>query len=158
MPEMSELEELARAIKIAQWRHHRALENRMRRLGSTLAQWDTLRAIDTFPGASGHDLAIATFQSDQALGALAHRLLAQNLITRKPGDGRRIEHHLTPTGKALLETGRAEARDVFRISFAGLSAAERAQLITLLDKIEDVTATHPAPVAADTARPQARTQ
>jgi DNA-binding MarR family transcriptional regulator len=132
---MSEIEELARAIKVAQWGHHRALDSRLRTLGSTLAQWDTLRAIDTFPGASGHDLALATFQSDQAFGALANRLLAQGLITRRPGEGRRIQHHLTPKGKALLEAGRAEAHAVFGSSFGGLSTSERAELKTLLAKV-----------------------
>jgi DNA-binding MarR family transcriptional regulator len=134
---MSENEELGRAIKAAQWRHERALDSRLRVLGSTLPQWVTLRAIDTFPGASGHDLATATFQSDQAFGTLATRLLAQQLITRSPGEGRRIQHHLTAKGKALLKTGRSEVGDVLRVSFAGLSATERAQLRKLLGKIED---------------------
>ncbi len=124
----------------SKWRHHRALDSRLRTLGTTLPRWDTLRAIDTFPGASGHDLAMATFQSDRAFGTLANRLLARDLITRSPGGGRRIQHHLTPKGKALLEAGRTEARAVFQASFAGLSADERAQLKTLLTRIEDVTA------------------
>lgn len=133
----SERERLARAIKAAQWRHHRALDARMRALGSTLPQWDTLRAIEAFPGASGHDLAQATFQSDQAFGALANRLVAQGLIERRPGRGRRIEHHLTPAGEALLAEGRREALDVFDASFTRLSAAERRQLLALLDKLSD---------------------
>src|SRR5690348_754285 len=91
MARMTDSERLGRAIKAAQWRHHRALDTRLRTIGSTLAQWDTLRAIDMFPGASGHDLAMATFQSDQAFGAMANRLLAQGLITRQPGAGRRIQ-------------------------------------------------------------------
>src|SRR5690349_13175501 len=99
MSAISEIEALGRALKTAQWRHHRALDGRLRAIGSTLHQWDTLRAIDAFPGASGHDLALATFQSDQAFGTLANRLLAQELITRSPGTGRRIQHHLTPKGK-----------------------------------------------------------
>ena len=142
---MSKIEQLGRAIKVAQWRHHRAIDGRLRALGSTLAQWDTLRAIDTFPGASGHDLAMATFQSDQAFGTLANRLLAQDLITRTPGEGRRIQHHLTPKGKALLEAGRAEARDVFHTSFADLSPDERTLLKTLLDKLEDPAAPPASP-------------
>jgi DNA-binding MarR family transcriptional regulator len=132
---LSEIEQLGRAVKTLQWRHHRTLDTRMRALGSTLPQWDTLRAIDMFPGASGHDLAMATFQSDQAFGTLANRLLAQGLITRSPGEGRRIQHHLTDDGKALLEQGRAAAREVFEASFAGLSDDERAQLRALLDKL-----------------------
>jgi DNA-binding MarR family transcriptional regulator len=134
---MSENEELGRAIKAAQWRHERVLDTRLRAVGSTLPQWVTLRAIDTLPGASGHELAMATFQSDQSFGTLATRLLAQQLITRRPGEGRRIQHHLTAKGKALLESGRSEVRNVFRVSLAGLSATDRAQLRDLLGKIGD---------------------
>jgi DNA-binding MarR family transcriptional regulator len=137
MPGMSENEELGRAIKAAQWRHERVLDTRLRAVGSTLPQWVTLRAIDTLPGASGHELAMATFQSDQSFGTLATRLLAQQLITRRPGEGRRIQHHLTAKGKALLESGRSEVRNVFRVSLAGLSATDRAQLRDLLGKIGD---------------------
>ena len=143
MARMTESERLGRAIKVAQWRHHRALDTRLRAIGSTLAQWDTLRAIDMFPGASGHDLAMATFQSDQAFGAMANRLLAQGLITRQPGAGRRIQHHLTPSGKALLEDGRAQALDVFKASFAGLSHDDRKQLQSLLDRIGDAEGAQP---------------
>jgi DNA-binding MarR family transcriptional regulator len=134
---MSENEELGRAIKAAQWRHERVLDTRLRAVGSTLPQWVTLRAIDTLPGASGHELAMATFQSDQSFGTLATRLLAQQLITRRPGEGRRIQHHLTAKGKALLESGRSEVGNVFRVWLAGLSATERAQLRDLLGKIGD---------------------
>uniref|UniRef100_UPI00403FF3F9 hypothetical protein n=1 Tax=Streptomyces sp. SS7 TaxID=3108485 RepID=UPI00403FF3F9 len=48
------------------------------------------------PGAGARELAAATFRSEQALGTLAGRLVAQGLGDRCPGRGRRIEHHLTP--------------------------------------------------------------
>lgn len=132
---MTELEALGRAIKTVQWRHHRALDTRMRALGSTLPQWDTLRALDRLPGASGHELAEATFQSDQALGTLVQRLRKRGLVERTPGHGRRIEHHLTDAGRELLERGRTEARAVFADSFSDLSTAERAQLLALLGRV-----------------------
>jgi DNA-binding MarR family transcriptional regulator len=132
---LSDLEQLGRAIKAAQWRHHRALDARLRAAGTSLAQWDALRAIETFPGASGHALAVETFQSDQAFGTLAGRLLDRGLITRAPGHGRRIEHRLTAEGEAVLAAGRVAARDVLAASFAGLSDAERAQLSSLLERV-----------------------
>jgi DNA-binding MarR family transcriptional regulator len=132
---VTDIEQLGRAIKVAQWRHHRALDSRLRTVGSTLAQWDALRAISNLPGASAHDLAVATFQSDQAFGTLANRLEAQRLIERRAGQGRRIEHHLTPEGKAILRAGRRVAQEVLGESFAGLSERERTQLLHLLGRI-----------------------
>src|SRR5487761_1842834 len=95
------------------WRHwagpssrsstpHRALDARLAAAGTTLPQWDALRAISRNSGASTHALAVETFQSDQAFGTLAGRLAAQDLITRRSGHGRRIEHLLTPAGRKVL--------------------------------------------------------
>ncbi len=130
------IEDVARAIKQAQWRHHRALDTHMRALGSTVVQWDALRAISRAPGASAHQLAAATFQSDQAFGTLATRLLARGLITRDPGHGRRIDHRLTPAGHELLERGNAVAHEVLAASFVRLTAPDRERLLTLLRQLD----------------------
>jgi len=127
-----ELEALGRAVKQVQYRHHRALDTRLAAAGTTLAQWDALRAIGRIPGASAHTLAVETFQSDQAFGTLANRLVAQGLIDRRPGGGRRIEHHLTPAGEKTLQAGHRIADDVLRASFATLSEQERSTLLDLL--------------------------
>jgi DNA-binding MarR family transcriptional regulator len=131
----ADLETLGRAVKQVQYRHHRALDNRLAAVGTTLAQWDALRAIGRTPGASAHTLAVETFQSDQSFGTLANRLAAQDLITRRSGKGRRIEHHLTPAGKKVLQAGRPIAKDVFAASFAQLSERERSALLDLLLRI-----------------------
>ncbi|WP_407572748.1 MarR family winged helix-turn-helix transcriptional regulator [Deinococcus altitudinis] len=131
----TQLEALGRAIKQVQYRHHRALDTRLSALGTTLAQWDALRAAERHPGASAHDLAVATFQSDQAFGTLAARLITQGLIERRPGRGRRIEHHLTDTGAATLEAGYPVARAVLEASFIDLNQEERATLLDLLNRM-----------------------
>jgi DNA-binding MarR family transcriptional regulator len=136
----ADIEKLGRAIKQAQWRHHRALDTRLHAIGSTLVQWDALRAIATNPGASAHDLATATFQSDQAFGTLANRLVRQGLIERRPGHGRRIAHYLTPSGETTLSAGRRVAREVLTKSFADLSDRDRRQLLALLERLENVDA------------------
>jgi DNA-binding MarR family transcriptional regulator len=115
-----------------QYRHHRALDVGLAAVGTTLAQWDALRAIGRIPGASAHSLAVETFQSDQSFGALANRLAKQGFIERRPGHGRRIEHHLTPAGAETLAAGHPVADAVFRSSFADLSKKERATLLALL--------------------------
>ncbi|MGW1067833.1 MarR family winged helix-turn-helix transcriptional regulator [Streptomyces aureus] len=131
----ADLEELGRAVKEAQYRHHRALDTRLAAVGTTLAQWDALRAIARTPGASAHELALATFQGDQSFGTLASRLAAQHLIERRPGRGRRIEHHLTATGEQVLSAGTTVAREVLAASFGPLDDGERAVLLGLLRRI-----------------------
>jgi DNA-binding MarR family transcriptional regulator len=130
-----DLEVLGRAVKEAQYRHHRALDTRLAKVGTTLAQWDALRAIARSPGASAHELALATFQGDQSFGTLASRLAAQHLVERRPGRGRRIEHHLTEAGERILEAGGEVAREVLGASFAPLDEEERATLLALLRRM-----------------------
>ena len=140
----ADLESLGRAVKQVQYRHHRALDARLAAAGTTVAQWDALRAIGRNPGASAHLLAVETFQSDQSFGTLANRLAAQDLIARRHGHGRRIEHHLTPAGQAVLKAARPIAREVFAASFAVLSETDRS---TLLDLLTRVMQSHGAPAA-----------
>ena len=130
-----DLQMLGRAVKQAQWRHHRAMDRRLAAIGTTLPQWDALRAIDRAPGSSAHELALETFQSDQAFGTLASRLTAQDLVARSPGAGRRVEHRLTPEGARVLAEGTAMAEDYLAESFADLSEAERKTLLGLLSRI-----------------------
>ncbi|MFB7723064.1 MarR family winged helix-turn-helix transcriptional regulator [Nocardia sp. NPDC056100] len=132
---MPDLQALGRAIKQAQYRHHRALDTALTEVGSTLAQWDALRAIDRTPGSTARALAEQTFQSEQSFGTLATRLLARDLIERAPGRGRAIEHRLTPEGERTLAAANRVADAVLAESFAALSAAERATLRGLLERV-----------------------
>ena len=128
----TDLEALGLTIKRAQYRNHRTMDAALRDIGVTLVQWDALRAIDRMPAASGHDLAVATFQSDQAFGTLAGRLVERGLITRTSGRGRRLEHALTATGRTALDEGHRIAADVLRELFAPLGEAQRAALFDTL--------------------------
>ncbi|MEV8098987.1 MarR family winged helix-turn-helix transcriptional regulator [Kitasatospora sp. NPDC085879] len=133
----SELQVLGRAVKQVQYRQHRALETGLAAVGTTLAQWDALRAVGRLPGASARTLAAETFQTEQAFGTLAGRLVAQRLIERTPGHGRRIEHRLTPAGERMLEAGRTVAEQVLADCFAALPAEDRAALLGLLRRLLD---------------------
>ncbi|KOV74494.1 MarR family transcriptional regulator [Streptomyces sp. NRRL WC-3618] len=128
---------LGRAVKAAQYRQHRALDSRLASVGSTLAQWDALRAIARTPGASARELAAATFQSEQAFGTLAGRLVALGQVDRRPGHGRRFEHHLTPDGERVLKAGHEVADSVLEQCFEGLAETERETLLGLLRKLEE---------------------
>lgn len=132
-----DLHVLGRAVKQAQYRQHRAMDSALSAVGTTLAQWDALRAIDRLPGASARELAAATFQSEQAFGTLVGRLAAQGLVERRPGHGRRIQHHLTPDGERILAAGHGVAGEVLAGCFAGLTAAERSTLLELLRRLNE---------------------
>ncbi|GLJ76573.1 MarR family winged helix-turn-helix transcriptional regulator [Leifsonia poae] len=129
------LEMLGQTIKRAQYRNHRTMDAALRELGVTLVQWDALRAIERMPGASGHDLAVATFQSDQAFGTLANRLDQRGLIARTAGHGRRIEHTLTDEGRQMLVDGHAIAGSVLADLFSPLAEEDRATLLRLLQTL-----------------------
>jgi DNA-binding MarR family transcriptional regulator len=131
------LELLGQAIKQAQYRNHRAMDAALREAGVSLVQWDALRAIDRMPGASGHDLAVATFQSDQAFGTLANRLVALGFISRAAGRGRRIEHTLTASGQDALKEGHRIALRVLEDLFAPLDDEQRVVLARVLRTLID---------------------
>ncbi|MFE7166317.1 MarR family winged helix-turn-helix transcriptional regulator [Streptomyces sp. NPDC057616] len=133
----ADLQLLGRAVKQTQYRQHRALDSALTAIGTTLAQWDALRAISRTPGASARDLAAATFQTEQAFGTLAGRLTAQGLIERRPGHGRRIEHHLTPSGERTLKAGHKVADEVLAEHFAPLPEQDRATLLDLLRRLNE---------------------
>jgi DNA-binding MarR family transcriptional regulator len=111
------LQSLGRSVKRLQTRHHRMLDARLVEIGSTLAQWDALRAISENPGASSHDLAEFTFQTDQSFGALA------------------LRHGLTAQGKRLLAEASKAADRVLAESFAPLTEAERVQFLSLIARL-----------------------
>jgi DNA-binding MarR family transcriptional regulator len=140
-----ELQQLGRAVKQVQYRQHRALDSALQAVGTTLAQWDALRAISRSPGASARQLAAATFQTEQSFGTLAGRLTAQDLVERRPGHGRRIEHHLTPTGEQVLAAGRKVADEVLADCFSPLPDTDRTTLLALLQRLTAPRDTHGGP-------------
>jgi len=129
------LQDLGRAVKQLQYRHHRALDRRLRSAGTSLPQWDALRAISRRPNSSAHALAEMTFQSDQSFGALANRLVQKQLIERIAGPGRAIRHRLTPKGEATMRKGYAVIDGVLEASFEPLSSRQREQLFKLISRV-----------------------
>src|ERR1700759_1170166 len=124
----ADLQPLGHAIKRAQYRHHRAVDAALIEIGTTLAQWDALRAIARNPESSSHKLAGLTFQSDQSFGALAGRMVERGRIRRVAGEGRALLHPLTPEGEEMLAAGSTVVDRLLAASFAPLNKAERQQL------------------------------
>jgi len=131
----SSIEAVALLIKKAQHRHHRWMDAALAALDLTLVQWNALREIHRNPGASMHRLADLTFNSDQAFGMLATRLLRAGLILRVQGPGRATQHRLTEKGEALFRQGDVLVQEIFAKSFASLSEPERDALAALLTKL-----------------------
>jgi DNA-binding MarR family transcriptional regulator len=128
------LRDLGRVVKQLQYRHHREMDRRLRAAGTSLPQWDALRAISTRPNSSAHALAEMTFQSDQSFGALASRLVERGMIERVPGPGRAVRHRLTSKGETTLRRGFDVIDPVFEASFASLTGRQRAELYGLLSR------------------------
>ncbi len=126
---------LGLAIKRLQVRHHRALEARLAPLGLSVAQWDALRHMHLHPGASLHELAVLTFQTDQSMGTLAARMVARDLVERVAGPGRAVRHRITPTGERLRTEAQREVDAVLGESFSALDDADRERLGDLLDAL-----------------------
>jgi DNA-binding MarR family transcriptional regulator len=127
-------QDLGRAVKQLQYRHHRGMDSQLREAGTSLPQWDALRAISKRPNSSAHALAEMTFQTDQSFGALANRLETKGLIKRIAGPGRAIRHKLTPKGEATLRRGYEVIDEVFEASLAPLSSRQRDELYRLLSR------------------------
>jgi DNA-binding MarR family transcriptional regulator len=123
------------SVKRLQMRHHRALDAGLAPLGVSLVQWDALRHLDENPGASLHDLAVLTFQSDQSFGTLAGRMIQRGLIERVPGPGRAVRHRLTDRGRSLRHEGDAIVERVLEVSFATLTPAELSTLDSILLRV-----------------------
>ena len=129
------LENAALSIKKVQARHHRTLDRRLNQLGLSFVQWNALREIGRNPGASAHALSELTFNSDQAFGTLATRLIRLGFVVREPGKGRAIIHRLTPKGAKMRDAGQVILLEVLKHSFAPLTVPERQLLQTLLTKL-----------------------
>lgn len=129
------MQQLGQAVKRLQVKHHRAANEALKPLKISIVQWDALRHLRANPGASLHDLAVLTFQTDQAFGTLAARLEARGLIRRLSGPGRAIRPELTDEGERVFAAG-SEALDVVvRASFERLSAEERSVFGEMLARL-----------------------
>jgi DNA-binding MarR family transcriptional regulator len=130
-----ELSRIALRIKRLQTRHHRAIDAALAPLGISLVQWDALRHLHENPQASLHELAALTFQSDQAMGTLAQRMIDRGLLEREAGPGRAVRHRITARGEQLRVHAQDLVDDVLAESLRPLSAAELHQFDAILDKL-----------------------
>lgn len=145
MTEAPPLREIGAAVKRLQVRHHRAMTAALAPLDISPVQWDALRHLHQHPGASLHDLAGLTFQTDQSFGTLAGRMIDRGLIERVPGPGRAVQHRITTKGNELRIAADDIVESVLGASFGSLSMAELEQFDALLRRLMPPPPTLPLP-------------
>jgi DNA-binding MarR family transcriptional regulator len=143
------LQAVGLSVKRLQVRHHRALNAGLAPLGISLVQWDALRHLDENPGASLHDMAVLTFQSDQSFGTLAGRMIQRGLIERVAGPGRAVRHRLTEKGLSLRRDGDEIVDRVLHESFASLTPSQLAAFDKLLAQVLGRPSDHATSAPAD---------
>lgn len=126
-------------------------------LGLTLEQCKVLSRLQRHEGVSQARLAELTDTDPMTLGRLLERMDAEGLVERQVDPADRRAHRLRLRGAALpvldeiwrvADRSRAQA-------LAGLSAADRAQLMKLMQRIHaNLDALHPAPPEAPGAAPR----
>lgn len=132
----------------------RAYDRRMRALGLTRAQWWVLAQLHFNDGITQTALSSDLGFSKAALGGLLDRLESKGWIERRPHpeDGRANSVFATPKVRLLLSRMRQSALQMTRAHLSGLTAAQHAELVKLLQLLRS----HLAADEDDARRPKSR--
>jgi DNA-binding MarR family transcriptional regulator len=122
-----QVRELNRAIQ-------RNLQARIAPHGATSGAWYFLRVLWEEDGLTQRELAARTGMQEPTAVIALRGMEQAGWIRREPSaeDRRKVAIHLTQAGRALRETLLPEAHAVLEEAMAGMSAEERATLVTLL--------------------------
>jgi len=103
------------------------------------SEFSLLRAVGVSPGQSQQALAERLHISPSHMVAIVDGLEGRSLLERKPqpGDRRVRTLHLTRAGEEVLAEAFELAKELERNLTEGLSAKERARLLSTLDRISD---------------------
>jgi len=112
------------------------MDQSLRSLGISTAQYAVMAALDEAPGASGAELARRCFITPQTVTALIATLAAEAIVEREPSPthGRIIETRLSTSGRSLLRRAHKLVAEVEGELLADLSGAERERLAALLQR------------------------
>lgn len=110
----------------------------MKPLGVTRSQWWVLAYLSRHDGMIQSDLANVLDLGKAALGALIERLEATGLVERRPDpvDRRAKRVYLTGRGSQLITAMRTQSNAMSERMLAGLTAADRKQLVNLLTQVK----------------------
>ncbi|MBS1891504.1 MAG: MarR family transcriptional regulator [Actinobacteria bacterium] len=127
------------ALKRAQASLRAAMDEALRPLGLTVAQYACLQLIGERPGVSGSELARGMFVSRQSLNVVLRGLQERDLVHRPSTapQARSLPAELTPAGRKLARRADALVADIEAQMVVALSARQRSQLLASLTACAD---------------------
>jgi MarR family transcriptional regulator for hemolysin len=96
---------IGRLIKVAYITLRRELEEQLKEVGLTHAQWSALTVISHFEGITSSELELILMIERPSVTSLINGMVSKNLVIRRdhPDDGRSKQIFLTEHGKKLAE-------------------------------------------------------
>jgi DNA-binding MarR family transcriptional regulator len=117
-------------LKQVQASLHTAMDEVLRPLGLTVAQYACLELLGQHPGLSNSELARRAFVTRQSMNLVLRRLQERGLLTRPDhaDHGRALPTELTRAGQATLRKASVAVRAVEQQLFSPLSPAQQRRL------------------------------
>ncbi|MGP3964975.1 MarR family winged helix-turn-helix transcriptional regulator [Nonomuraea sp. 3N208] len=117
-------------LKQVQASLHTAMDEVLRPLGLTVAQYACLELLGQHPGLSNSELARRAFVTRQSMNVVLRRLQERGLLTRPAhaAHGRALPTELTGAGQSTLHEASVAVRAVERQIFAPLSQERQRRL------------------------------
>ena len=127
-------EQLGLLIKETQSALHQRMDEALRPLRLSVAQYACLQALHDQPGITGSELARRVFVTRQSMNVLLQGLATRGMVARaeRPGPRRERATVLTPTAEAMLADARAAVAEVADVLTGGIADADRMRLLGLL--------------------------
>ncbi|MFT0847239.1 MarR family transcriptional regulator [Actinomycetaceae bacterium L2_0104] len=127
--------ELGILIKATQAVLNQRMDEALRPLGLTVAQYASLRNLHIEPGITSSDLARQSFVSRQSMNVLLQGLEKAGLVARSKDAGHRREKatHLTGKAEELLAEAESKIQEVTNRMTSSLDTKQRSDLFALLE-------------------------
>ena len=128
-------QEIGYLLKHAQQLLRTALDNSLRALNLSMAQYAALNALEQTPNASNAVLARACFVTPQTMIEILKGLESEGYITRRahPEHGRIIQTLLSSSGQEKLSLAHSLVLGIQDRMTAGMPQSEREQFVLLLE-------------------------
>lgn len=136
---LTDADRLGLLIKETQAVLHQRMEEALRPLGLSVAQYACLQALRSDPGITSSELARRVFVSRQSANVLVRALERRGLVERAadPGPRRQRATTVTPAAAGLLDRGYDAVAQVVADMAAALEPAEITQAMAVLTSCRD---------------------
>lgn len=127
-------------LKLAQHALHRRMDEALRPLGLSPAQYAVLAELNVRPDQTNADLADRAFITPQSMQGVLARLETQGLVVRRQDDshGRRQLARLTDAGHARAEAANRAVMQVETALRSAIAPADLGEAMQLLDRLHRV--------------------